>query len=184
LDRTVRIVDAHGSGPETTLRGHTDEIWGAAWSPDGSRIATAAFDGTIRIWDPKSSTLITTISGHDDAVFALAWSKWHPTWLASTSRDRAIWLWDVERRQPVAVLRGHNQAIWGLAWSPDGTRLATSADDGEIRLWDIAPDEENALADARNLGLRPLSPNERSRFLLPPAGPGAEAVLAGETVDK
>jgi WD40 repeat protein len=65
-----------------------------------------------------------------------------------------------------------------LAWSPDGARLATSADDGEVRIWDIAPDEETALADARNLGLRPLSEQERSRFLLPPT-----VVKSGGTPD-
>jgi WD40 repeat protein/type II secretory pathway predicted ATPase ExeA len=180
LDRTVRLMSAEGDGPGVTLRGHTDEIWGAAWSPDGARIATAAFDGTIRIWDAGSGAVAETISGHDDAVFALAWSKWHPAWLVSTSRDQAIRLWDIERSRTVAVLRGHNQAIWGLAWSPDGTRLATSSDDGEIRLWDIPRNEADVLTEAANLGLRALSPAERSRFLLPPAGPAVDMAATAE----
>jgi WD40 repeat protein len=109
------------------------------------------------------------MSGDEEAVFALAWSAKHPTWLASTSRDQAIRIWDVQRMRLVTAVRGHNQAIWGLAWSPDGSRLATSADDGEIRIWDIAPDEESALVEARGLGLRPLTEQERGRFLLPPS---------------
>ena len=36
------------------LRGHTSELECAAWSPDGSLIATGAFDRTTRLWDPAT----------------------------------------------------------------------------------------------------------------------------------
>jgi WD40 repeat protein/transcriptional regulator with XRE-family HTH domain len=34
------------------------------------------------------------------------------------------------------TLRGHMAEIMGLAYSPDGTRLATFADDGTVKVWD------------------------------------------------
>ena len=34
------------------------------------------------------------------------------------------------------VLRGNTDVIFRIAWSPDGSYLASPADDGAIRLWD------------------------------------------------
>ena len=34
-----------------TLRGHTNVVWSAAFSPDGSRILTASWDDTAKVWD-------------------------------------------------------------------------------------------------------------------------------------
>jgi hypothetical protein len=34
-----------------TLRGHTDTVHSASFSPDGSRVATGSHDGTAKVWD-------------------------------------------------------------------------------------------------------------------------------------
>ena len=39
-----------------------------AWSPDGTRLATASDDGTVRIWDPTTGHPTTTLTGHTGAV--------------------------------------------------------------------------------------------------------------------
>jgi WD40 repeat protein len=40
------------------------------------------------------------------------------------------------------TLRGHTARVHQVAVSPDGTRIATSSDDGTVRLWDSATGEE------------------------------------------
>ena len=49
------------SGPQlgtllAILEGHTDRVWSASFSPDGSRIVTASSDFTARVWRMWPST--------------------------------------------------------------------------------------------------------------------------------
>ena len=52
-------------------RGHTDEIWGMALSPDGRHIVSGSDDRTIRIWDAKktrrsTSSVVPIVEGFVD----------------------------------------------------------------------------------------------------------------------
>lgn len=44
--------------------------------------------------------------------------------------------------EALTVLRGHDDTVWSVAFSPDGTRLATGADDDTVRIWDSSTGEE------------------------------------------
>ena len=36
---------------EASLEGHTDTVWGVAWSPSGTVLATCSADKTAKAWD-------------------------------------------------------------------------------------------------------------------------------------
>jgi hypothetical protein len=55
----------------------------------------------------------------------------------------------VESGKEVASLQGHRDRIRTVAFSPDGTRLASGADDKSLRLWDVIPGEPGGGADRR-----------------------------------
>jgi WD40 repeat protein len=47
---TIRLFDAASGSPIRSLEGHTDTISSLAYAPDGSRLASAGFDGWVLIW--------------------------------------------------------------------------------------------------------------------------------------
>ena len=69
----ARVWDAATGAVLATLRGHTDWVQRAAFSPDGTRIVTASDDGTARVWSAAGEPLFTLV-GHSDAVHDAAFS--------------------------------------------------------------------------------------------------------------
>lgn len=49
-DQTIAIYDVSNWSRRATLRGHRDEVWCVAVSPDGTQLASGSRDGTVRIW--------------------------------------------------------------------------------------------------------------------------------------
>ncbi|NXJ72264.1 CORO7 protein, partial [Rostratula benghalensis] len=54
-DMTVRIWELSAGREVLCLRGHTDQIFSLAWSPDGKKLATVSKDGRLRLYEPRRS---------------------------------------------------------------------------------------------------------------------------------
>ncbi|QEH32311.1 Serine/threonine-protein kinase PrkC [Aquisphaera giovannonii] len=121
----------------TRIAAHRAEVWGLAFSPDGSTLATSADDHTIGLWDAREGSRTAVLKGHGALVAGVAISPDGHT-LASAGFENKVRLWDLPAGRPRAVLSGHTDRVRAVAISPDGRLVASAGSDGTVRLWDAA----------------------------------------------
>ncbi len=122
-----------GPVSEAVLRGHTQWVVDAVFSPDGKRVATASRDQTARVWAADGSAEPIVLRGHDNVVESVAFSPDGRRVVTAGDKTARVWMADGSG-EPV-VLRGHERWVNRAVFSPDGTRVVTASDDGTAQVW-------------------------------------------------
>lgn len=142
----------------TTLfvyREHITFVNDVAWSPDGTRIASASdnlgtdygssFEQEVRVWNPNTGKTSLRYAGHynhepapnQDQIFpagiqALGWSP-DSTRIASIE-NISVYIWNQKTGQILASYTPNPESrIISLAWSPNGTRMAVAGNN--VQIW-------------------------------------------------
>jgi WD40 repeat protein/DNA-binding SARP family transcriptional activator len=109
----------------------------AAWSPDGSTVATAGGGENAILWRAADGKQLATIKADRAGLSAVAFSPDGSLLAVCGLGDRAVTLWDVATHRQVGRLPLPIHATT-MAFDPKGTMLATSAINGKVHLWDVA----------------------------------------------
>jgi WD40 repeat protein len=107
-----------------------------AFSPDGSRLATAGFDSAVKLWDVQTGHATLTLKGHGAPVHRITFRS-DGKRLASVSQDQTLRVWEVTPSLESLSLQGHSAAVIGVAINPERTRVAAACFDGMVNLWDV-----------------------------------------------
>ena len=118
--------------------GAPGEIWSAAFSPNGKRLALANLRKTAEVWDTDTGRLLTTLRGHTDWVTSLAFSP-DGKRIATSSRDGVVKVWEAEAGRELLTLQAGPLQVSSVAFAPDGRRIAAVGKDGVMRIWDASP---------------------------------------------
>uniref|UniRef100_A0A673MLH9 Striatin, calmodulin binding protein 3 n=1 Tax=Sinocyclocheilus rhinocerous TaxID=307959 RepID=A0A673MLH9_9TELE len=92
-----------------TLLGHSDAVWGLAYSGIKTRLLSCSADGTIKLWNPqeKSPCLSTFNSDRDHGVpTSIDFNGCDPAHMVASYNTGDVVVYDLETSQPVLVLIG------------------------------------------------------------------------------
>ncbi len=135
------LGDAMTSDPLKSMTGHSNSIWGVAFTPDGEHAVSGDADGRLIFWDlarrhaqhqvklngPRLRSMTPQPSGRR-VIFGT--ERLDPPWLGS------IGDWDVTSDGPARQLAGEDgHAHLGLALLPHDA-IVSADRDGLVRIWE------------------------------------------------
>ncbi|MBR9801502.1 protein kinase [bacterium] len=111
---------------------------GLALNPDGSRFATASWDGRVRIWDRETGDVLRELVHSSIYVHAADWSKDGLLIVSgSADSDGNLKFWNAETGEKIAAINGHEDAVIGVTISADRRWLVSCSYDNTAKLWNI-----------------------------------------------
>ena len=124
-----------------TLTGHATGVLSAAYSPDGTQLATIDKNGTVIIWNASNGGEMLRLPGTTEPNEFVTTKRltFSPDGKALFAADRnLVKAYDMASGKLLKTLDGHQTDVTALAISADGRLAASGALDGSAIIWDLA----------------------------------------------
>lgn len=135
-DGTVSIRDMKAGTVVHTIQRLTDARR-VCYSPSGDELAVAVYSGIVKLFEHDDRTIRETYSFRlDERAQSLRYTR-DGTYLALSEVNGGIQFVDPKTARTYRELRGHNGDFAETAFSNNGQRMATSGQDGSVKIWDL-----------------------------------------------
>jgi WD40 repeat protein/serine/threonine protein kinase len=136
-DNNIKIWDQTTGQLRGSLKAHTKPITYVRGASGRTGFVTAARD--VRLWEPSASEP----SGWKNVALPRLIDRMRDLALSSDSQVLAVagdtgatvWSWEGARFQ--SRVYGHHGIVHAVSLHPDRRRMATSGEDGTVRIWDL-----------------------------------------------
>ncbi|MDM8554322.1 protein kinase [Desulfococcaceae bacterium HSG7] len=132
--QTVIVWDAQSGKQLKSLPGHDDSVYDVSYSPDGTKIVSASWDGSAKIWNAVNGKVLKTLRGHSQSIQTAVFSP-DSRRLATGSRDHTAKIWDIKTGRELLTLKDHSAQVTDVVFSPDGRKLASASRDNTVVIW-------------------------------------------------
>ena len=151
-DGRVHLLDT-ATGEVTRTRELGSQVSDLAVSPDGSRLAVAAWDTAPRLLSLPDLEPVATLIGHAGKTTQVAFTAKGVVF--SSSQDGTVRTWAGADGEPLGVYN-HGARIRAARVSPDGRILATAGEDDLIELWDLQRGTRLARLEGHQAAIREI----------------------------
>lgn len=134
-DCTIILWDTETGKQINTLSGASERINRIAFTHDDKQLIAISYDNTLRKWNVEDGHLISEISITNSNDMAIDSDD---RWIALAGLSEfSIMIYDLkEMKMMKEISKAHSESLSSIDFSPDGSRVASGAPDGKIKVWE------------------------------------------------